>query len=366
MCLYPEMGINKKYTATKKNGGNIPPVYDKRAMAIPYGCGNCMECRKQKAREWQLRLLEDIREHKNGIFITLTFSTESLKELCEKYVQDLDGYERENYIATKAMELFRERWRKEYKVSPRHWTITELGHNGTEHIHLHGIIWTPPIQELNWRTGKLLDITKAEIKRIWKYGFIWAGDYVNEKTVNYVIKYVCKQDFQHKKYKPIVLSSPGIGEGYIQHEKYYYCEEHVQMNPRTRKWFKVRVTKYIKGPPIPGRWMENKFKEGETNEAYRTRQGHKMAMPAYWRNKIYTDEEREMLWMNMLDKQIRYVNGEKIDISQDEQQYFKVLEYHQQKNTRLGYGNKDKGWNREVYERERRNAIWEARMNKLA
>ena len=31
---------------------------------------------------------------------------------------------------------------KNKQKSVRHWLITELGHNGTENIHLHGIIWT--------------------------------------------------------------------------------------------------------------------------------------------------------------------------------------------------------------------------------
>ena len=32
-------------------------------------------------------------------------------------------------------------------------------------------------------------------------------------------------------------------------------------------------------------------------------------------NKIYTDKERELLWLQMLDKKERYVCGERIDIS---------------------------------------------------
>ena len=41
----------------------------------------CMECRKQKAREWQIRMCEEIKENKNGKFITFTFSNESIIEL---------------------------------------------------------------------------------------------------------------------------------------------------------------------------------------------------------------------------------------------------------------------------------------------
>jgi hypothetical protein len=50
MCLYPKFIRNRKYTVTKKNGGNVPEVKDKRALMVPVGCGKCIECKKQKAR----------------------------------------------------------------------------------------------------------------------------------------------------------------------------------------------------------------------------------------------------------------------------------------------------------------------------
>ena len=166
--------------------------------------------------------MEDIKEHKNGKFITLTFSNKSYKELYDdvktyelidnkrvKRETELTGYDLDNAIAKRATRLFLERWRKKYKKSLRHWLVTELGHNGTENIHLHGIVWTDEIHEL---------------KNIWSYGFVWDGDtingkkknYVNEQTVNYIVKYINKADDQHKYYKSKVLSSPGIGAGYTK------------------------------------------------------------------------------------------------------------------------------------------------------
>ena len=76
------------------------------------------------------------------------------------------GYNRDNAIAKLGVRRFLERWRKENKKSVRHWLTTELGGNGTENIHLHGIIWT--------------DKTSEYISRIWKYGFTWLS---NDKTL---------------------------------------------------------------------------------------------------------------------------------------------------------------------------------------
>ena len=73
---------NKKYTANKKNGGNVPPLNDIRTALVPVGCGNCIECSKKRKNEWKTRLLEEIKHNtEKGYFITLTFSNESYKKL---------------------------------------------------------------------------------------------------------------------------------------------------------------------------------------------------------------------------------------------------------------------------------------------
>ena len=123
----------------------------------------------------------------------------------------LKGYNLDNAIATEAVKHFLENWRKEHKKGVRHWLVTELGHNGTENIHLHGIIWT--------------EEDAQKIRKHWKNGFVWLGNqnsygqitnYVNEKTVNYIIKYITKIDEQHKAYQPKILCSKGIGAGYMK------------------------------------------------------------------------------------------------------------------------------------------------------
>lgn len=203
MCLYPRLMKNRKYTKTKKNGGNIPPVNDERVLWVPIGCQKCIECRRQRAREWQVRLQEDIKRHTNGKFVTLTFSDESLAGL-EQEGEGLGGYQLDNHTATMAVRRFLERWRKKYGKSVRHWLVTELGHKGTERIHLHGIIWT----------SESFDT----IEKIWQYGWVWKGygkeNYVNTRTINYIVKYIIKADEKHPGYISKVLTSSGIGRGY--------------------------------------------------------------------------------------------------------------------------------------------------------
>lgn len=314
MCLYPRLIKNRKYLPNKKNGGQAPPVIDERTRWVPVGCQNCIECRKQKARQWQARLTEDIKHNKNGKFITLTFSNEAILKLSEN-IKNAEGYQLDNAIATKAVRLFLERWRKEHKKSVRHWLVTELGHEGTENIHLHGIIWTD---------------TPEKIERIWSYGYIWQGQYVTTRTINYMTKYVTKIDADHKYYNSIILTSPGIGNGYIN-----------TINSRL-----------------------NRYKPEKTQETYRTNTGTKIALPTYWRNKIYTEEQREKLWIEKLDKQERYILGQKISIKETDEIYNKLLKVAQAKNKKLGYGSDEKNWSEEQYEIERRNLKNEERRKK--
>lgn len=349
MCLYPTLMPNRKYQITIKNGGNVPPVSDPRTLWVPVACGNCIECRKTKARDWQIRLSEDIRTNTNGKFITLTFNNDSIKKL-EKYTQDKindeikiintnrnsisdidkqinqlkqkkQGYKLDNEIAKNAIRLFLERWRKQYKTSLRHWLVTELGHTGTENIHLHGIVWTNNIEELG---------------KIWNYGYVWYGktadkkirNFVNEKTINYVVKYIHKVDKDHKHYKSKILCSKGIGNNYIN-----------------------RIDAKL-----------NEYRKKNTNETYKTRQGQELNLPIYYRNKIYNDKEKEELWIEKLDKNIRYVLGKEINISESYDEYFENLERAQEKNIRLGYKTNLIDWEQKAYEEQKRKILLKKRL----
>jgi hypothetical protein len=265
---------------------------------VPIGCGNCIECRQQKAREWQTRLHEELKIHKYAYFTTLTFSNESLQELMKKYETG-----ETNAIAIAAVRLFLERWRKKYKKSVKHWLITELGHENTERIHLHGILFTE------------FEITNEELEKIWKYGRTDTGKYCNERSINYIVKYVTKIDEDHKNYKPAIICSAGLGENYITN---------FQRNTHA-------------------------YNGEKTNENYILPNGNKIALPIYYRNKLWTDAERQKLWVHRLDKQKRYIRGIEIDISNGEDQYYKVLEQQQKENIALGYGSTEQEWKKQDY-----------------
>lgn len=302
MCLYPKIIKNPRY----KN--DTTGLRDTRTLYVPIQCNNCIECYKKKGRDWKIRLGEEIKNKENGrgYFVTLTFSTDSLMEIDSKIPDNLDGYTRDNAIAAYAVRHWLERWRKKYKKSLRHWLVTELGHGKTEHMHIHGIVWTKE----DWH----------DIQNTWKYGWASPNEYdikdnrVNNETIGYIIKYITKQDKEHKYFRPIVLCSSGIGNNY---------------KPSA---YEIK------------------------NDIYKSSTGHEMSMPQYYRNKIYDDEERENRWVDKLNKPKRWVARREID-SWEIELISKILKEGQELSERKGFIGGNLDWKQHEYERAQRNLL---------
>lgn len=339
MCLYPTQISNPKYKPNKTNGGKVPPISHPLTSKITIPCGRCIECKRKKAREWHVRLLEEIKHNKlirkqqeinlYPVFITLTFSNDSIYQLGKETATT--GYTKDNTIATIATRKFLERWRKTHKTSLRHWLITELGHNGTNNIHLHGILWFE---------------NKADIHKLdehWQYGWTYKGkedyingqrqykNYVNTTTIAYIIKYVTKIDEKYKHYVPKILCSPGIGKQYTQ-------------TPNAKL---------------------NKYDGQDTKETYTTTTGHQIMLPTYWKNKIYTPEEREHLWLAKITKPERYVLGKAIDVSENADAYNDQINAARLRNHTLGYGTNRKNEQQQKQEEQLRNEMYQKRITPI-
>lgn len=308
MCLYSRIGANPRYLPNRKNGGFVPEAPDERVKAVPFGCGKCIECRQKKAREWQVRLHEELKDDAQALFMTMTFSNEALDKL-EKECKTEDP----NEIAARAVKLFGKRWIKKYNESIKHWLVTELGHGkraefnkSTERLHLHGFLWTTK--------------RASEIEETWGYGWVDTGEYVNDKSVGYCVKYVSKVDAAHPGFTSKVFASKGLGKSWLNR-------------------YDARL---------------NKFQGENTREYYKAPSGQKLAIPTYFRNKLWTDKEREQLWLQKLNKQTRYVRGEKIDVSttEGEREYDQALKYRQDENVALGYPAEP--WNLKKYKKSRK------------
>lgn len=299
MCLYPILIKNPKYLPNKKNGFCPPKIKDERVKYVPIGCGKCFECRRQKAGGWKVRLEREMRLNPlKAYFVTLTFNDQSLQELeatMQKGEEKKDGGQ-QSACAIVAMKRWRERYRKKYKKSIRHWMVTERGQTATHRLHLHGIIWTEH------------DI--KEVMESWQYGFTYTGLYCNLKTVNYVVKYVLKVDHENLDFQGRILASPGIGDWGFAHD------------------------------PDGGNCQ---YRGRKTEERYRRQNGSWTGLPIYLRNKIYNEKQREALWLFRLDRQERWVNGCKFEVRTRKGQwtYYQALQYWQKQNEQMGFGKRD-------------------------
>ena len=136
---------------------------------------------------------------------------------------------------------------------------------------------------------------------------------MNEKTINYITKYMYKKDEKHPNFTGKVLCSSGIGSGYLKRADS----------------------------------INNRYKEENTKEYYKLKNGAKLNLPIYYKNKIYTEKEKELLWIQKLNKGEVYVMGVKLDIN-DQEEYKKTLEYYQEHCQRI-HGDNPQEWEIQKY-----------------
>ena len=211
-------------------------------------------------------------------FVTFTFSDESLNDISKKLgIRNNPSYEELNQMCYYALRHYMELYRKYNNGKyPKYWFITELGED-FERIHMHGILWGD-----------------ASLLGLWKYGYWYKGDYVNEKTINYITKYMLKIPEKNPEFIGKVMASKGIGKGYW-------------------KSYNARRNRYV---------------QSETNENYKLPDGSEVPLPQYYRNYIYTDEEKEKLWIEKQERGYRYIGGEKV-MMDDEETWANLTRYYQ-------------------------------------
>lgn len=265
MCYFTKKVLNKRFLPNRKNRWNPPVCTDERFRYVEVECGHCFECRKKKRREWRIRNYEQLKETPHAVFFTGTVSPERYENICKKYGFKNDGSQ-DNEIITKIHRLFLERIRKQTGKSVKHWCVTEKGHTNTRRIHLHGLYYAREGQT-KWQLTKLL-------YENWIDGYRYYGKYVNEETINYVSKYMTKKDEDNPDYISIVLCSKGLGANYAKENQ-----------------------------------LKHKWNEEKTIITYKTFNGQDLPLPRYYKTTIYTDDQRQLLWLYAEDKGVKWVKG---------------------------------------------------------
>ena len=149
-------------------------VYDE----LEVGCGVCLGCRAEQARDWAVRIMHELEMHESAWFVTLTYSNEELPENGSLRPEDLRGF-------FKAL-------RRQYK-EVRYYVCGEYGEI-SQRPHYHAVLFGPDFLDRSAvRSSGASDVWRSEcLERAWPYGLSEFGS-VNYASASYVAGYVQKK-----------------------------------------------------------------------------------------------------------------------------------------------------------------------------
>lgn len=258
MCLNPLKRYQIGYTSNGKPNylirsrqtdfiykvGNIWHDGFDGGAKVPYGaeivrdglltpCGQCIECRLAKSREWATRMVLEQQYHDSSYFVTLTYDNEHVPV---SYYPDPDTGEAMPSLTLRKADLppffKRLRAKLDYAGRPpiRFYACGEYG-DETHRPHYHAIIFGLELDDLklighNWRGEKYY--TSDFVRSCWPYGNILVAD-VTFDSAAYVARYCTKkwtgdwrefyETFNLEPEFSLMSRRPGIGRQYYEDYK---------------------------------------------------------------------------------------------------------------------------------------------------
>lgn len=225
---------------------------------IPIACGKCLICYKRKISQWSFRLMQQEKVCVSAYFITLTYATKNVPISDEGY---LSLSKRDVQLFYKSLRKLHSQYSKQLRKACRklgtkvpeqpsikYYTVGEYG-TRTKRPHYHAILFNAQLEL---------------IQGAWDHGGVHYGE-VTPASIHYTLSYMCKPrkvpEFDgDDRSKEFALMSKGLGKSYI-------TEKMVQ-------WHLAD--------------LENRMYcnlEG----------GKKIAMPRYYKDKIYSEMERKRI-----------------------------------------------------------------------
>lgn len=206
-------------------------------------CGRCPACVQRRASMWAFRLKQELKVSSNADFLTLTYDNDNIR-------YSNNGLPT---VCVRDHQLFMKRLRKYLgrKHKLRYYAVAEYG-SISQRPHYHSILFNRP--------GALCGIDA--LQDIWSLGGIYVGD-VTHASIAYVTKYMSKsiridRDDNDDRVPEFNLMSKGLGSNYLTNEMVQFNKNHLR----------------------PYLTIED---------------GKKQVMPRYYRDKMYTDEEKEIV-----------------------------------------------------------------------
>lgn len=150
-------------------------------FTVDLPCGQCMDCRLERSRQWAIRCVHEASLWERNCFITLTYNDQHLPP---------DGS-----LQMKDFQDFMKRLRKRFGAGIRYFHCGEYGEK-FQRPHYHACLFNfdfndkvvAPIRQSEEYTV----YTSAELSKLWKFGFSTVGA-CNFETAAYVARYVTKK-----------------------------------------------------------------------------------------------------------------------------------------------------------------------------
>lgn len=229
------------------------------AMHVP--CGKCLACRINKRREWTLRLCHEEVFSDSAFFVTLTYDEDHVP------IDDNGNYG----VYKKDVQDFMKRLRSDNEgVKIRYFCNSEYGEKGRPHYHM--LLFNVP-QEKMFKDARLIrrnrsvSFTCPYLMDVWKCGNVEFG-IASKERAGYCAKYFIDRKSVDPILSPnfsIMSRRPGIGFAYQE-----------AITDKVRKYHLHYCLNSC---------------------------GTYVALPRYYRDKIYTDEERREDFLSLLGSQ---------------------------------------------------------------
>ena len=212
--------------------------FTKKGENIPLPCGRCYECKARRVSGWSFRMMKEQERSRSALFVTLTYSPENMPMT--------NGY----------MNLHKPDLQK-FMKRLRHWNKGQAikyyaaGEYGTTS-------WRPHYHII------LFNADQEDILKAWTLGHVHIG-LLTEASAAYTLKYISKG-----KRVPAYEGDPRLPEFSVMSKKL----GDNYLTPQMRRWHKKSLVERMYVP---------------------LKDGKKIAMPRYYREKIYTKVERDKI-----------------------------------------------------------------------
>lgn len=251
-------------------------------MNLP--CGKCYECKARRVSNWSYRLLRECDVSTSAYFVTLTYNVDSVSLTQKKWMT----------LVKADVQKFMKRLRKQSKGAKplKYYLCGEYG-GKFYRPHYHIILFNATLKSLAGEFTKAIERGiialdgKTPIKcPSWKHGTITLGQ-VTEASVGYTLKYISKPKRipLHKnddRLPEFSLMSKGLGKHYIAEMRKWH-------------WSDLKDRMYVS---LPG--------------------GKKASMPRYYRDKIYTEEQKKVINAHIAEKMLKeHFRKDMVEVKKD-------------------------------------------------